>query len=103
MRRNGASAKGWPPSTRDSITRRAPDGRPRGRADGALDDQLTRMTSFEQPLPDEEKDIAAIVNGILTAQKRFAAAQSRPLARGTHAKGTCVRAQFEVFDLRRTI
>lgn len=61
------------------------------------------MIQFEQQRPDEAQDIAAIVNGILTVQKRFAAAQSRPLARGTHAKGTCVRAQFEVFDLRKTV
>ncbi len=27
----------------------------------------------------------------------------RPLSRGTHAKGICVRAEFEVFDLGRTI
>ena len=47
----------------------------------------------------EQEDIAAIIEGILTLQKRFADAQHRPLARGTHAKGICARATFEVFDL----
>lgn len=47
----------------------------------------------------EQEDIAAIVQGILTIQKRLADAQHRPLARGTHAKGVCARATFEVFDL----
>ena len=32
-------------------------------------------------------------------QARAAAQQHRPLARGTHAKGVCARAQFEVLDL----
>jgi hypothetical protein len=47
----------------------------------------------------EQEDIAAIVQGILAIQKRFADAQHRPLARGTHAKGICARATFEIFDL----
>jgi hypothetical protein len=47
----------------------------------------------------EREDIAAIVQGILKIQSRDAAAQKRPLARGTHAKGVCVRADFEIFDL----
>ena len=32
-------------------------------------------------------------------QANAAAKQHRPLARGTHAKGVCARAQFEVFDV----
>ena len=51
----------------------------------------------------EDADVAAIVQGILTIQTRFAAQQFRPLARGTHAKGICARAQFEVFDIMRTV
>jgi hypothetical protein len=47
----------------------------------------------------EPDDITAIANGILTLQARDAAMQQRPLARGTHAKGICVRGNFEVFDL----
>jgi hypothetical protein len=47
----------------------------------------------------EQEDIAAIIQGILTIQKHLADAQHRPLARGTHAKGICARATFEVFDL----
>jgi len=51
----------------------------------------------------EAADIKAIVDGILTLQKRDAALQQRPLARGTHAKGVCARAEFEVFDVRATV
>lgn len=51
----------------------------------------------------ETADIAAITNGILTIQQRYAVQQNRPLARGTHAKGICVRGQFEVFDMFRVI
>ena len=47
--------------------------------------------------PPEEID--AIVRGFLTQQARAAADQRRPLRRGTHAKGLCVRARFEVLDL----
>ena len=51
----------------------------------------------------EDADIATLTANILTIQQRFAAGQNRPLARGTHAKGTCVRAEFEVFDLFQVI
>jgi hypothetical protein len=47
----------------------------------------------------EAEDVAALTRGILALQQRFAAQQNRPLARGTHAKGICVRGVFEVFDL----
>jgi RoxA-like, cytochrome c-like len=51
----------------------------------------------------EAADIAVLTQGILTIQQRYAAQQNRPLARGTHAKGICVRGEFEVFDLSQTI
>jgi hypothetical protein len=35
----------------------------------------------------------------LRLQAKSAKAQNRPLGRGTHVKGVCVRAQFEVFDV----
>ena len=47
----------------------------------------------------EEAAIAEIVQGFLANQARTAASQHRPLGRGTHVKGVCARAQFEVFDV----
>jgi hypothetical protein len=61
------------------------------------------MTDFERKLPTEDADAADIVRGILKVQAAFAAAQNRPLGRGTHTKGICARATFEVFDLAGTI
>ena len=61
------------------------------------------MTIFERKLPTEEADAANIIRGILKVQAAFAAAQKRPLGRGTHTKGICARATFEVFDLAHTI
>jgi mono/diheme cytochrome c family protein len=61
------------------------------------------MHKFERQGPTEAADVAQIVRGILTIQARFAAQQQRPLGRGTHTKGVCLRAEFEVFDLRTTI
>ena len=61
------------------------------------------MTEFERKLPTEDADIAEIVRGILTLQTRNAVAQMRPLGRGTHRKGVCVRAQFEVFDVKSAV
>jgi mono/diheme cytochrome c family protein len=58
---------------------------------------------LERPLPNEPADIAAIEQGILIIQARYAAEQHRPLGRGTHTKGVCVRGTFEVFDLAKTI
>ena len=46
----------------------------------------------------EEADIAEIVRGFLALQAR-AAGPDRHLRRATHAKGVCVRAYFEVFDV----
>jgi hypothetical protein len=51
----------------------------------------------------EAEDVAALTRGILTIQQRYAAEQNRPLARGTHAKGMCVRGVFEVFDVREQV
>jgi hypothetical protein len=47
----------------------------------------------------EESDIKEIVERVLLMQAKAAAQQHQPLRRGTHAKGICARAQFEVFDL----
>lgn len=47
----------------------------------------------------EKADIEMIVEESLLMQANAAAQQHRPLCRGTHAKGVCARAQFEVFDL----
>ena len=58
---------------------------------------------FERKLPTEQADIADITAGILAVQARFARQQKRPLGRGTHTKGVCVRATFEVFDLAATV
>jgi hypothetical protein len=46
----------------------------------------------------EKADIELIVEKSLLMQANAAAQQHRPLCRGTHAKGVCARAQFEVFD-----
>ncbi|MGA9672087.1 MAG: di-heme-cytochrome C peroxidase [Terracidiphilus sp.] len=61
------------------------------------------MVNFERNLPNEELDAANIVRGILKVQAAYAAAQDRPLGRGTHTKGVCARATFEVFDLSHKI
>ena len=58
---------------------------------------------FERKLPTEQQDIADIVAGILAVQARYARKQKRPLARGTHAKGVCVRATLEIFDVAKTV
>src|SRR5713101_3930974 len=47
----------------------------------------------------EKADIEAIVEKSLLMQANAAAQQHRPLCRGTHAKGVCARAQFEVLDV----
>jgi hypothetical protein len=53
----------------------------------------------DRSLATEQADIEAIVERVLLLQADSAAQQDRPLGRGTHAKGVCVRAQFEVFDV----
>src|ERR1700737_997346 len=47
----------------------------------------------------EKADIEAIVEKSLLMQANAAAKQQRALCRGTHAKGVCTKAQFEVFDV----
>ena len=56
---------------------------------------------LERKSPTEAADIDEITRGMLALQAQLAASAKRPLARGTHAKGICVRAEFEVFDVRR--
>ena len=58
---------------------------------------------FERKLPTEQQDVADIVAGILAVQARFARKQKRPLGRGTHTKGVCVRATLEIFDAAKTV
>jgi hypothetical protein len=53
----------------------------------------------ERNLAAEESVIEEIVERVLMMQANAAAQQHRPLCRGTHAKGVCVRAQFEVLDV----
>jgi hypothetical protein len=53
----------------------------------------------ERNLDAEPAIIEEIVDRILAMQTSVAAQQHRPLSRGTHAKGVCARAQFEVLDV----
>ena len=53
----------------------------------------------ERDFAREKSDIEEIVRTTLVVQARAAAQQHRPLARGTHAKGVCARAQFEILDV----
>jgi hypothetical protein len=53
----------------------------------------------ERGLAREQADIEEIVEKILVMQSKAAAGQHRQLCRGTHAKGVCARAQFEVLDV----
>ena len=64
---------------------------------------MTESMELEKKLPTEDADIAQIVAGILAIQAKYAAQQDRPLARGTHAKGVCVRATFEVLDVAASV
>jgi hypothetical protein len=61
------------------------------------------LVNFDRKLPTEDLDAADIVRGILKVQASFAAAQQRPLGRGTHTKGICAKATFEVFDIAQKI
>lgn len=56
-------------------------------------------TDSERDLAREQSDIEEIVQTTLRVQANSARQQHRPLARGTHAKGVCARAQFEVLDV----
>jgi len=53
----------------------------------------------ERDVTREQADIAAITERSLLMQANSASQQHRPLGRGTHVKGVCARAQFEVFDV----
>lgn len=53
----------------------------------------------ERSLAREQSDIEEIVAKILLMQANAAAQGRGPLRRGTHAKGVCAQAQFEVFDV----
>jgi hypothetical protein len=53
----------------------------------------------ERSLAREKSEIEEIVERALLLQSNAAGQQHRPLCRGTHAKGVCARAQFEVFDV----
>ena len=56
---------------------------------------------LERKSPTEAADIDEITRGMLAIQAQAAAKAKRPLARGTHAKGICVEAEFEVLDVRQ--
>src|SRR6266581_1056198 len=65
---------------------------------------LTRLfgvteSDAERSVAGEQAVIAAITERVLAMQAKAAAQQHRPLRRGTHAKGICVQAQFEVLDV----
>jgi hypothetical protein len=53
----------------------------------------------ERDLARERSDIEEIIERSLLMQANAAARQHRPLGRGTHAKGVCALARFEVFDV----
>jgi hypothetical protein len=53
----------------------------------------------ERDLGAEQACIDEITQKVLLLQAKSAAAQKRPLGRGTHVKGICVEAKFEVLDL----
>jgi hypothetical protein len=56
-------------------------------------------TDAERDYTREKADIDEIAERSLTMQSNASVKQHRSLCRGTHAKGVCVRAQFEVFDV----
>src|SRR5256885_16881601 len=53
----------------------------------------------DRDLLEEKVVIEEIVEKSLLLQARSAAQQHRPIGRGTHVKGVCVRGQFQVFDV----
>jgi hypothetical protein len=57
------------------------------------------FSDFERNLESEPALIAEITEKMLLVQANAAARQKRAVARGTHAKGVCARAKFEVFDV----
>jgi hypothetical protein len=54
---------------------------------------------MERSRASEEAEVAEMVRGFLALQSRTASEENRPLRRGVHAKGVCVRAVFEVLDV----
>ena len=65
---------------------------------------LTRLmgltvNDLERSLETEPAVIAEISEKVLLMQANAAAQQKRPITRGTHAKGVCAGAQFEVLDV----
>ena len=65
---------------------------------------LTRLfgvtgSDAERSVDREQAIIDQITEKVLLMQAKAAAQQHRPLGRGTHVKGVCARAQFEVFDV----
>jgi hypothetical protein len=56
-------------------------------------------SDVERSLAREKAEIEEIVEKSLLMQVKAAAQQRRPLGRGTHVKGVCARAQFEVLDV----
>ena len=56
-------------------------------------------SDVERNLDAEKACIEEIVKRVLLMQSNAASQQHRPIARGTHAKGTSARAKFEVFDV----
>jgi catalase len=57
------------------------------------------FSDFERNLESEPALIAEITEKMRLVQANAAARQKRAVARGTHAKGVCARAKFEVFDV----
>jgi hypothetical protein len=65
---------------------------------------LTRLfgvngSDTERDHAGEQAIIDEITEKVLLLQAKSAAQQNRPIGRGTHPKGVCVGAEFEVFDL----
>src|SRR5256886_7904537 len=66
---------------------------------------LTRLfgvtgSDAERNIAGEQSIIEQIVELVLVAQSKAATEQKRSLRRGTHAKGICIRGQFEVLDVK---
>jgi hypothetical protein len=59
------------------------------------------FSDADRNLAGEKADIEEITRRSLLLQANSAAKQHRALARGTHAKGVCARAQFEVLMLSK--
>ncbi len=56
-------------------------------------------TDADRDAAREQSEIEQITQRSLLIQRNAAAQQQRALGRGTHAKGVCARAQFEVLDV----